>query len=280
MAADTAHHASEADSQVHKSGGHSRHAGPPHGGSHEEAHEGAPEWLISFADMVMLMMGFFVILFALNVNPTGRQPGGSAPEDSGAPESGADAYMLDLSLAIREAFNNPVSIHSKDPADAKLVRRLLERAGKSEAKTDGIKGRDEDVQSIRPSEYHAEAGSILFADNSVVLTAAAEQTVDAMAQRVRGMNLIVEVRGHVSAAEAYADPERAMKLAMDRAMKVAEALHRRDVSWWQMRIVACADNDRLIALPSSREDDRANARVEVIVTDQLVPPQVPTQPEA
>ncbi|MCL4212087.1 MAG: hypothetical protein KJZ68_15650, partial [Phycisphaerales bacterium] len=53
---------------AHKRGGHGHGHG---GGGHEEGHEGAPEWLISFADMVMLMMGFFVILFALNVNPTG-----------------------------------------------------------------------------------------------------------------------------------------------------------------------------------------------------------------
>jgi outer membrane protein OmpA-like peptidoglycan-associated protein len=279
MAESSAHPAGESEAHG-KGGGHSRHAGPPHGGSHEEAHEGAPEWLISFADMVMLMMGFFVILFALNTNPAGRQPGGSAPEDSGAPESGADSYMLDLSLAIREAFNNPVSIHSKDPADAKLVRRLLERAGRSEARTEGIKGRDEDVQAIRPSEYHARAGSIAFADNSTALSAAGQRTIDDMALKVRGINLIVEVRGHVSAAEAYANPDRAMKLALDRAMAVAEALHQRDISWWQMRIVACADNDRLIELPGNRSDDSPNARVEVIVTDQLVPQQVPTQPDA
>ena len=42
------------------------------GGGHDEEHEGAPEWLISFADMVMLIMGFFVILFALNMSPPAK----------------------------------------------------------------------------------------------------------------------------------------------------------------------------------------------------------------
>ena len=52
------------------------HGGGSHGGGHaagghEEGHEGAPEWLISFADNVALMMGFFVILLAMNMGPKG-----------------------------------------------------------------------------------------------------------------------------------------------------------------------------------------------------------------
>ena len=39
------------------------HVGGHGGGGHDEEEEaGAPEWLISFADMVMLLMGFFVMI--------------------------------------------------------------------------------------------------------------------------------------------------------------------------------------------------------------------------
>ncbi|MCL4195115.1 MAG: hypothetical protein KJZ87_25480, partial [Thermoguttaceae bacterium] len=31
----------------------------------EEKPEGAPEWMVSFADMITIMMSFFVIMFAL-----------------------------------------------------------------------------------------------------------------------------------------------------------------------------------------------------------------------
>ena len=71
------------DHAKHDSGHHGgAHGG--HGGGHEEEEEGgAPEWLISFADMVMLLMGFFVILFALNVQPKGGNPGGGGEESEG-----------------------------------------------------------------------------------------------------------------------------------------------------------------------------------------------------
>ena len=51
-----------------------------HGGDHDEEHDGAPEWLISFADMVMLIMGFFVILYALNATPP-QQAGAEGDSD-------------------------------------------------------------------------------------------------------------------------------------------------------------------------------------------------------
>lgn len=64
----------------HGGGGHG--GGAPHGGGAHEEHEGAPEWLISFADNVALMMGFFVILLAMNMGPKG---GGEARERGAGP---------------------------------------------------------------------------------------------------------------------------------------------------------------------------------------------------
>src|SRR5271156_2659500 len=33
--------------------------------AHEEKPEGAPEWMVSYADMITIIMSFFVIMFAL-----------------------------------------------------------------------------------------------------------------------------------------------------------------------------------------------------------------------
>src|SRR5436190_22316472 len=99
---------------------HSGHGGHGSGGGHEEAHEGAPEWLISFADNVTLMMGFFVIMLAMNMkSPTTGGMGGR--DKNGDPPSSPD--MIDAALAIREGFNNPVSLASTDPNDLPLIRR-------------------------------------------------------------------------------------------------------------------------------------------------------------
>lgn len=266
---------STAQGDDHGKGHGRKHNHGGHGGSHEEAHEGAPEWLISFADMVMLMMGFFVILFALNNKPAGRNPGGQTPETEAGREDNAE--MLDLALAIREAFNNPVTVQSSNPNDAPLIRRLLQRAGKSETRDKGVKGHEREVQTIRPSDYYAISGNILFPENSSDLPDAGRSTLNEIAEKVRGMRLVVEVRGHVSSVEAAQGSEQAMRLSSDRALAAARALTGAGVDWWQLRLVLCADHERSEAFPVNRAADKPNARVEVIITDQVVPDRVPTR---
>lgn len=266
--------------EKHGGGGHGHGGGGhgPGGGGHEEAHEGAPEWLISFADNVALMMGFFVVLLCMNMAKE-SVGGGGGQGDTGTASAAAaqEDSMLDFAIAMREAFNNPVSIDSSNPADASLVARLKQRAGKSDSRVSGVEGHEQDVQSIRPSEYYAVSGSVAFGEGSAELTPTGLATVRDIAAKLRGMNLVVEVRGHVSSVEAARGPEASMKLSSDRALTVARALAANGVDWWQMRLVLSADHDRVDAFPTSKEDDRANARVEIILTDQVVPDKVRTE---
>lgn len=262
--------------QKHGGGGHG-HGGGGHGGGggHEEAHEGAPEWLISFADNVALMMGFFVVLLCMNMAKTSVGGGGSKG-DTGI-TSNQDETMLDFALAVREAFNNPVDINSGNPADQPLVEHLRKRKGQSDSRVKGVQGHEQDVQSIRPSEYYAVSGSVPFGEGASELTPTGLTTIRDIAGRVRGMSLIVEVRGNVSSVESQRGPESCMKLSYDRALAVAHALAANGVDWWQMHISLYADNDRVDSFPASREADKANARVEIILTDKVVPNKVATK---
>ncbi len=263
----------------HDSGAkHGGGGGHGHGGGGHEEHEGAPEWLISFADMVMLMMGFFVILFALNNKPAGRNPGGASDDRNASGVGGeADQTMYDLAIAVREAFNNPVDMNSTNPLDAPLIQRIIERSGRGDNRVKGVEGRESDVQSIRPSEYYAVSGSVLFSENASELNAGSMATIRDIAGKIRGMNLVVEVRGHVSSVEASRGPEASMHLSNSRALAVARALSAEGVDWWQMILISSGDHDRLEAFPASREADRANARVEIILTDRVVNPKVRTE---
>ncbi len=239
--------------------------GVPHAGHAEEPHEGAPEWLISFADNVTLMMGFFVLMFAMNYK-VAQQAGIGQDAGEGSPASVA---ALDLAIGIRDAFNNPVSISSDDPADLPLVRRLIERGGESEARTDGPRGREHDVKSIRPGRYFSRGASIAFEGGSTVLGAEATQTLEALAGRLRGVKLVITVSGHVSSAESFEKQDRGMRLSYDRAVAVAEYLASKGIGWQQIRVLACGDNDRLVAAAYDLEGHRRNQRVEVTVTDEL-----------
>ncbi len=253
------------DEKGHSGGGHG-HGGAHGGGSHEE-HEGAPEWLISFADNVTLMMGFFVILLAMNLKPATGGPGGEGKEP-GHPSPSPE--MIDLAIAIREAFNNPVDPNSANPIDLPLVRRLIERSGPSPADQEGQIGREHDVKSIRKSVYHSPAGSVPFETGSAELTEEAFEALRQMRKVVQGHNLVIEIRGHVSAAESFGKSDRGARLSYERATAVAEAMVREGISWAQLQLVACADGERLVPLAYDEAGQRTNQRVELIVTDQVV----------
>ena len=247
---------------------HKKSHGPPHGGGHEEAHEGAPEWLISFADLVTLMMGFFVILFVLNIKPASAGGGAGGDPSSSGSAATVSPEMLDVIIAIREAFNNPVDPNSSSPIDLPLVRRLMER-GESDAQREGPIGREHDIKSIRPTDYFSPAGAVSFDDHSTAIRGKNKDDLMEVAKLIRGYNLVIEVRGHVSAVEAADAPDRGMKLSFERASAVAEQLTMQGVPWGHMRLISCGDGERLVQTTYDAEEHRRNQRVEVIVTEKV-----------
>jgi chemotaxis protein MotB len=263
----------EGENKKHEGGGH----GPPgHGGSHEE-HEGPAEWIVSFADNVALLMGFFVILLAFSMNkPASTGGSGDGSGASSASSMQTSPEFLDAVLDIREAFHNPVSVNSTNPREALLVRRIMERRGQVPLKENGPPGQQYKMQSIRPSKYYNLCGSVPFEDNSIVLSEEGRTAVMGILEHLSGLRLIVTIRGHISAAEAISEPDRGLRLSFDRALAVATLLNEHDIEWRRMRVMACGDNDRMEPVLYGKTDQGLNQRVEVILTEELMPDITPT----
>jgi flagellar motor protein MotB len=250
-----------------------KHAPAPHGhgagAAHdeEEHHEGAPEWIISFADNTALMMGFFVILLAMNMAPKGSNasPTGDPNADPGQPT----AAQLDWALGVREGFNNPVRLDSTDPRDALLLKRLKERM-ELEKKEQAPKGTYDKVQSLRKSDYYSVSAAVGFPGHSAELGGEARKTIQDTAAHLRGVRLMVEVHGHCSAAEAYVSLDKGMALSFNRAMAVARELTKLGIDWRQIRLIAHGDADRSRAAAHTAGQQPVNQRVEIVRTDQLM----------
>jgi flagellar motor protein MotB len=253
------------DGGGHGGGGHGGggHGGGHGGGEHEES--GAPEWLISFADNVALLMGFFVILLAMNMEKP--KAGGIGGENKNPNEE----MVADMVLSIRSAFNNAVDPGSDNPAEAYLRKRIREREQVGETKTPGPDGKDKNNQAVRPSDYVRPAGYALFADGSSTMTSDGKDNMAKVAEQLRGTRWIVEVRGHVSAAEANHNKEQAMGLAYARSLAAARTLVIEGMRWDQLRVVACADNERATPLAHDDQEQRNNQRVEVVETKEVMP---------
>jgi flagellar motor protein MotB len=261
-------HGGEGHGDGHSTGGaHGRHPGG-HGGGHEE-HEGAPEWLISFADNVVLMMGFFVILLAMNMKePT---TGGIGGKEKNPAPADSNPRMLDAVIALRKEFNNPVNVNSTNPRDAILVRHLRQRQKEGESKTTGPEGTKQNVQAQRNAEMEVPCAVIPFDDGSAELSADSRRTLAEAASQLVGQRFVVDVRGHVSAAEAAMTQDQGMDLSFRRAVAVARVLEENGLKRRQLRIVAAGDSWRLTPRAIDRAGHRSNQRVEIHQTSDLMP---------
>lgn len=263
-------HKDAKDGEGHDSGGHSGggHGGHGHsGGGHGDGeHEGAPEWLISFADMVMLIMGFFVILLAMNMQK--NTAGGIGGE---AAMGGANTdVMMEFVLSVREGFNNPVDPKSKRPEDQALIRYLLRRSSGTTS-MDAPTGGHNTVQSMAAGTKTTITAVIPFDDRSSILSPAGRATLAELAARLKDQRWVVEVRGHVSPYEVMHNPVRARQLSYERAQSAALALVESGMRWEALRLAACGDGQRVVPRAFDRDEDRTNQRVEIIVTTDLIP---------
>lgn len=246
----------------HGGGGHGGHGG---GGHAEGEHEGAPEWLISFADNVMLIMAFFVIMLAMNMGPKGTPVQGGDPSEV----ENYERRQADFVIGIREAFNAPLDID--DPSLSAIVkRRLLERRESGRSMQPEEPGAGRESQSTIPTDRSSLGGLVAFDDNEEALSASGRQRVMDIAGRLKGTRFRIEVRGHASPSETMRREERGMALGYARAAAVAQALVAGGLKWEQLRVVSCGDHERQVQRTYDRDADRRNQRVEIIVTGETV----------
>src|SRR3954451_24347762 len=101
--------------------------------------EECPEWIFTLADLIMCMMGLFVILWVLKPAPDKKI------------ESNED--WVKVAAAIREAFKYLPDPDSKDPVDIEILKQKLAQlapqkgpglGGETTQKRQSPKGSDDD----------------------------------------------------------------------------------------------------------------------------------------
>jgi outer membrane protein OmpA-like peptidoglycan-associated protein len=264
-----------ASGDAHASGAeHKKHRSHGHGGAHEEHEEGVPEWVVSFADNVLLQMGFFVILLAMNMGVKAQGP--TTDGDGTTPAKQQENAMIDFAIAVREAFNSPVSLHSTAADDLPLIKRILEKQRRDQPTNSperGEAGDDHSASSTRPSDFRSPSAYVEFDDRSTDLSPAALATLKDFATRYAGTRWIIEIRGHVSALEMFREIETSRRLAYDRTWAVGKTLAAGGLDWRQLRLTSVGDADPVQAgRAKDASTHLANQRVEVFVTPETLPP--------
>ncbi|WP_428938447.1 OmpA family protein [Fontivita pretiosa] len=230
--------------------------------------EECPEWIFTLADLIMCMMGLFIILWVM-------KPGTQA-----AQQPGDSAELTRVIAAIREAFGYVPDPNSTDPVDVQMLLMKLERMkmngpgekGKSRVEAKGAEGTDPEVTSIRMGRQSVVGGRVMFERGESKLTREAMRALDEIALQIRGHRNIVMIKGHSSLDDLPdgASEEQKMDLSLRRAQAVSDYLTSKGVSPDILRVQGCSTFEPVLQRAYTPELQRANRRVEVEATATLV----------
>jgi chemotaxis protein MotB len=220
----------------------------------EECEEGAPKWMVTFSDMVTLLLTFFVLLLSFST----------------ISENEFNEAMLSLkgAFGVLPKFQGVISYIPKRPTPA--TEEVANKARRLQRQLQ-VKGLDRQVRV----EYDAVGGlkislpnAMLFDAGSATLRPAAYPLLQDIAGVLGEMpDSFIEIRGHTDnsptgTASVYRDN---FELSYYRADSVArQMIDFGGVPGEQFEIVACGPNQPR-ATNLTEEGRRANRRVEIYV---------------
>jgi len=225
--------------------------------------QGAPEWMVTYGDMVTLLLTFFVMLLSM--------ANFEIVEDrfTAAIESIREA--LGMSGQIGQRVDASVDFHS-------LIHKLesivppQKPKNRGDSSEEGIYGDNFRLRRIRDGLEITLGGPILFEPFSDKITDEGKQALEQIGNNLMGHRNKVEVRGHAADEPCPSDwtDKDAMRLSFARAEHVTDELVERGVDPRTIRIMAVGANEPVVLKaydPAKRGDNR---RVEIIIRESLI----------
>ncbi|MEV4132519.1 flagellar motor protein MotB [Dactylosporangium sp. NPDC049742] len=278
-------------------GAHAKGHGKKHG-AHEEEHENHERWLVSYADMMTLLMVLFIVLFAISQVDqkkfaelkNGLAVGFGSPSvafdggESNLMESSDSNSPMDLSSGIGGTSSDATAIQEAVAAKERASASAKQKAAQQEvANFEKIKAEIEknlEKQGLQDSVKFTidERGlvvtvvtsAIVFDGGEAQLLAAGREIMAGIGPAIAGLPNKIEVDGHTNqlAATTGSYPS-GWELSTARASTVVRFLHS-NAGIPENRLMASgyADTKPLYAA----DDPRAaslNRRVEIIVLSSL-----------
>ncbi len=229
----------------------------------EDPPPGVPEWVVTFGDMMSLLLTFFIMLVSLS-------------------EIKQEEKYQALVESIRKQLGHVSSRESTIPGPSKprnsMVQQVanLARAKRQDLMQGGQKveaptGESRTVQIVRPGSRTVVGTNVFFAEFEHELRALEKQKLADLGPKITGKPQKIEVRGHTTrkplpAGSNYADH---YDLAYQRARQVREYLvNELGVESYRVRMIA-AGSDEVLHAGVDPDKLLLNSRVEVYLLDEL-----------
>ncbi len=227
---------------------------------------GAPGWMTTFADMMTLLLCFFVLIVSFS-------------------EIKKDDKYQAVVEEIQEAFGMKGG-GGKLPTDddpalsllqiletTQLQRERIEE--QSRAEDPGVDGKTRDVTTVREGDLYVVGGRITFEPGSADLSPEARRQLMGIVPQISGLRNLVQVRGHAAAREVATDGTPVLDLvglSYARAKAVGDFLTSEAVGIdaARVRLMAVGPAEPLNNRSFTTAEQEPNRRVEVMLADALV----------
>lgn len=225
---------------------------------------GIPEWVVTFGDMMSLLLTFFILLVSFS-------------------ELKRPHEYQRVVTAVQEAFGYSGGVGvmpTDDPPLRSMIEALEELATQkasehriSESPVEAVEGKHTKVQKIQEGLMFTIGGSLSFEPESALLLDGAKDELRKVARLLRGRTNKIAVRGHAASKVLSANSkfDDLVDLGYFRAKAVRDFLvNEGGLDPMVLIVESRGDTEPLVPRVTSPADQATNRRVEIIMTESLV----------
>jgi chemotaxis protein MotB len=227
----------------------------------KEAPAGAPAWMVTYGDMVTLLLTFFVLLLAMS-------------------EVKEDQRMMDFMQAVKEAFgyaggNRHLPTEEvqvpKNVEEMKVLVLAIYPDNFGYTSDEGPRGKRHMVQNVRPGDHYQPGGRFQFPERSAELSETETAAIAEYARQLRGYTTLIEVRGHCSKVPLDQTPfTDHMALSIARARAVAEVLIGNGINPKRIHVVGAGTTQPVSHGAYDATERQRNDVVELLQLDETI----------
>lgn len=222
-----------------------------------------PEWVLTFGDLMSLLLCFFILLAAFSEIKKPR-------DYQKVVESVQEAFGVNGGIgtaAVRGSPNNAMVTHME-----RRAQRDSNQRNTNENIDPSVPGRQDRSAIIQEGVRHAVGGSVLFEPGSSELT---RRDMDMLrtevAPKISGLTYICPVVGHAWGVEDKRTGLEHAELAFRRANAVADYLVREcGVNPAILRVESASDFEPMVLTPGPGQDAGVNRRVQVYQSGRTI----------
>ncbi|QDV27737.1 OmpA/MotB family protein [Aureliella helgolandensis] len=230
----------------------------------EDPPMGIPEWVVTFGDMMSLLLTFFIMLVSMS-------------------EMKSEEKFQAMVESMRKQFGHDKASASVSPGDhlsrtkdiavlATMGRAMKKDTHKGGAPTEAPVGDNERVRVIRPGDSTAIGTVVFFKDGTVELDKDSQAALDEEVKQLAGKPQKIEIRGHTAQqlAAQGPNPMDAMDLGYRRCRAVMNYLvQKHQIPPERIRLSSAGAWEPMFQ-SSDTEKVRLNPRVEVFLLQETV----------